>query len=83
MLPIACLIAWQDDEEELRIKVDLGKWWQVIISLCSGMRILHAHTITYREAVVGVQHLSIAAKALLELGLPLKPNWHMSMHYHQ
>lgn len=83
MLAVGLFIAWEDDLEEMREKVDLETWWEVVIALCTGMRILHAHNISYRDAVVGVEALAKAAKGLIKLGLALKPNWHVAMHYHQ
>ncbi|KAJ9115763.1 hypothetical protein QFC24_006871 [Naganishia onofrii] len=68
MLPVVAFIEWEEDEEEMREGTDMDRWWRVIIELCTGMRILHAHNITYREAVVGVEALSRAAKYILLYG---------------
>lgn len=83
MLPVVAFIAWEEDDEEMREQMDMDKWWQVIVELCTGMRILHSHKISYREAGIGVEALAQAAKGLLALDLPLKPNWHIAMHYAQ
>lgn len=86
MMPVACCLAWR-----LGSRPGIGEsgntnvwlWWDVVSSLCTGMSLLYAHNISYDEAKRGVEELSKAAKGLLDLGIQLKPNWHMAMHYHE
>ncbi|KAJ9091490.1 hypothetical protein QFC21_007190 [Naganishia friedmannii] len=56
-------------------------WYQAALGLCAGLRILHAHNITYDDARMGVDILAGVAKSLLSLGAKLTINWHISMHY--
>ncbi|KAH8090930.1 hypothetical protein HD553DRAFT_260338, partial [Filobasidium floriforme] len=62
---------------------DRRKWYSTILSFCSGIRILHAHSITQQDADDGVQYLSNAAQSIIQLDGHLTPNWHIAMHYSQ
>lgn len=69
------------DPEQLPLNRNRRLWYQAGLALSAGLRVLHAHHLSYEDAVMGTKTLSVAANMLLSLGAHLTINWHLAMHY--
>lgn len=70
-----------EDDTEAPVIRNRVLWYRAALSLTSGLRILHAHSLSMDSAEAGVQDLADAATQLLDIGIHLTINWHMAMHY--
>ncbi|KAH8081106.1 hypothetical protein HD553DRAFT_259885, partial [Filobasidium floriforme] len=86
LLPGALFAAWRSEgsniipdedmpidttEEEPRpFRRNRAVWYRIAVSLCAGLRILHAHSISIADA-----------EGAVEVSAHLTINWHIAMHY--
>lgn len=70
-----------EDKRSKQIIRNRRLWYQAALGLSAGLRVLHAHTIRYDDALMGVKTLAVVSKNLLALGARLTINWHIAMHY--
>lgn len=62
------------DPEQLPLNLNRQLWYQAALALSAGLRVLHAHHLSYDDAVLGTQTLSACATLLLSLGAHLTIN---------
>jgi hypothetical protein len=87
LLPAALWLALRDPAtDEISTGFDqLTKrrpdFFRAVVNFCAAIRILSQRSISPAEADDAQEALAGAARALLGLGMKMRPNWHIAMHF--
>lgn len=68
-------------QEQDGVKRDRAAFYSAILSLCVGLRALHAHSISADQADAAMQDISQSAIGLLDLQVRLTINYHAAIHF--